>query len=108
MSTVCGVCNEIAINSDEIIKCAGVYNKIFHLKCVSHLLSDGVETRASKGAWFCKDCKKATSSSDKDSGRLTKKCLVSLLYDFKKRNLCWTKKNAHSLRNVNYLWNFFD
>lgn len=87
MSTVCGVSKEIAINSNIIIKCTGFYNKIFRLKGVNHFLPDAMKMRAWKAAWFCEDCKKASFSSDKDSERLAKKILVSLLDEFYKEML---------------------
>lgn len=85
MTAFCGACKLTIEKSDSEIKCSGVCDRVFHSNCVK----EDFETKKTRSAWKCKDCKAQASSqgsvksSSSSSTPITKEFLLRVFEDFK-------------------------
>lgn len=112
MSVNCSVCGLDCVNENDSIKCVGVCQCSFHLKCVSGGNQDTLKTRGAKKEWQCESCKPAKASSvasgkSTTSSPITKEFLIKTLESFKSEVFEELRKNTKEFAEFRTSLEFF-
>lgn len=83
MSAICGACSISFERDGSEVTCSGLCERYFHAECVK----EDVESKKTRSAWKCKDCRVSSQSSVKSSlsseAQITKEFLRQVLDGFK-------------------------
>lgn len=103
MAANCGVCSGVCADDVGSIRCSGVCDRVFHLKCIK---TEGIKTRNVSKEWKCDDCllRKVSSlpSSNKSSTSttsITKEFLKSTIEAFKKEVFAELKSYSEQMED---------
>lgn len=115
MPVNCSVCSLSCDEPAEIIKCVGVCQNVFHIKCASTKNHDSqLLTRGAKKEWQCDGCKPAKDKSSLSSSKsasfstaVTKEFLVKTFEAFKNEVFEELHKNSKDFTDFRASLDFF-